>query len=280
MVLTNTTSTQSRLRERLNLLQGEIYSPSRIPTGLHPSDIIEIHGPTNAGKTEILYHIILTTILPFSWNYVIKRHNISITIHLDGGNRKVVFIDCDGRFDICRVRDMISSHLRHCVQCWFNCYQEELAEKQQHQRENSQTPTITIPDLPTSNEISAFTESVLSNLYIFNPTSLFNLLVTLYSLNNTVPNIHQVSYVMIDSLSAFYWIEQAEEKLQSQNRRQKSSTDSLHPSTTLIKRLCNILSDMTLNHVQSRDGVEDLLYYRDYMGKEWNEIVKAVGQTL
>ncbi|KAF3906465.1 hypothetical protein ABW20_dc0106130 [Dactylellina cionopaga] len=55
-----------------------------------------------AGKTQLLYHLVCVALLPESWN----------SINLEGKDGAVVFIDCDGTFNILRLTEIIESYVR------------------------------------------------------------------------------------------------------------------------------------------------------------------------
>jgi RecA/RadA recombinase len=156
--------------------------------------IIDIHSPSHTGKTHLLHHFITETLLP---DYF-PHHPVRLTA---SPHRAVLFIDCDARFDIHRLKTIITTYVKN-----------RLAE-------NLQVGFILplpVKD-PSSNEIEQLVTAALTRLYIFQPTSGMGLLSTVKGLTTFLSqaphNSLTIGLICIDSISAFHHALRANEKL-------------------------------------------------------------------
>lgn len=122
----------------------------------------------------------------------------TISVHLGGRNASVVYIDLDGRLSVRRIYRLVRRHLERRV-----------VERRDELFAQSQT----VLDPPTPEVYHSFTLQCLKNLHIFRPTCPVSFLATVQSL----PTYFQThvsehfAFVMIDSVSAFYWQDRAED---------------------------------------------------------------------
>ena len=156
--------------------------------------IIDVHSPSHTGKTHLLYHLITQIILPD----FLPQQTTCLT---SSPSRAVFFIDCDGRFDITRLRHLLTTFV-----------QKKLAENRQggfiHHHSTQG---------PSDDEIGECVHAALANLYLFQPTSGIGLLATVKSLPNVLSrpcnkNI-TLGLICIDSLTAFHHVLRSHNKL-------------------------------------------------------------------
>ena len=199
-----------------------------------PAHIIDVHSPSHTGKTHFLYHLISQTILP---DYF-PHHIVRIT---SSPARAVFFIDCDGRFDIHRLRRIIATFIK-----------DKFAESLQGgfiQHNSIQ--------YPSEDEINQIVITALSNLYLFQPTSGIGLLSVVKGLPTFLSQPDNKSLILglicIDSLSAFHHVLRAGDKIAeyytqlSTSLRSLSSLLGIHVITTSWS-----LFSQTTNQIQGR----------------------------
>ncbi|RIB18734.1 hypothetical protein C2G38_2183780 [Gigaspora rosea] len=159
-------------------------------------DVIEFYGPACGGKTTILYHIALTTILPPSWNRTFGENlesdnltDANPTIELNGRGKGVIFFDMDGKFDIQRLYSMTLHYLHR---------QMEITLK-----ENKTWN-------PSESEIESIAKNALKRIQVFKPNSPESFYATLLDLPKYMKELQQnegyeFTFLMIDQINAFYW---------------------------------------------------------------------------
>ncbi|KAK6517702.1 hypothetical protein TWF506_004885 [Arthrobotrys conoides] len=194
-----------------------------IPLPRDKPAIIEISSDgCGAGKTHLLYYITCVALLPSSWN----------GINLEGKDSTVVFIDCDGRFDIVRLSEVVESYIKSRISLAIQfCKSEQTDTHKDPMSEDnpdhnhpihSQAEDDDIKEylaLLTSITPSDITELIiysLSHLHVYTPTSPSHFLEILssipeYLLSSPSHASHglPLSSVIIDGISAFYWLERA-----------------------------------------------------------------------
>ncbi|TFY71048.1 hypothetical protein EVG20_g1946 [Dentipellis fragilis] len=143
------------------------------PTGLpgaplRRGDVIEIQGSASSGKTHLLYHLLVTCVIP------------SEPRLLNGWNKAAVVFDLDGTFDIRRFRQLVLSRIT-----------------QQHS-----------PYALDQTGAAAVVSQSMRNLRVFRPSSSLQLVANLHSLPlyhaSDLPS-SEIALLVIDSVSAFYW---------------------------------------------------------------------------
>lgn len=157
---------------------------------MNRGDLIEIQGPSGSGKTELLYFFTLKTILPqeVSLDSILGEEGAQSLV-LEGRNKSVVVCDCDGRWSVTRLKDVLLQMLQEKVRDNF--------------------PEVALDADEVHNELSTIAFEALSHLHVFHPTSSASLAATLLSL----PQYHytkmpdeEICMLMIDGgLSSFYW---------------------------------------------------------------------------
>ncbi|KAK6544087.1 hypothetical protein TWF694_000798 [Orbilia ellipsospora] len=166
------------------------------------------------GKTQLLYHLACVTLLPESWN----------GINLDGKDGAVVFIDCDGRFDILRLMEMICHYLQSRLSLAIQ-YCESQLNSRDTEMQNPQVEDQDNDDIEEylqlltsidSTHIVELTEYALTNLHVYQPTSPSELLEIISSLPGYLTSSQDhsshdqaLSLLLIDGISAFYWLERS-----------------------------------------------------------------------
>src|SRR5271170_2582228 len=171
--------------------------PTPLATLFHilptPPQIIDVHSPSHTGKTHLLYHLIVQTILPDFF----PRQPTRIT---SSPARAVFFIDCDARFDVLRLRHLLRTFVRGKL--------EGLQGGFVHQQPVQG---------PSEEEIVECVDSALGNLYLFQPMSGIGLLATVKSLPSFLSRVENrnitLGLICIDSLTAFHHVLRSMDKL-------------------------------------------------------------------
>ncbi|KAI9159593.1 hypothetical protein H9P43_008933 [Blastocladiella emersonii ATCC 22665] len=81
------------------------------PPVLREGNVLELHGPPACGKSSLVYHMLLTRVVPTAAVFVAPVGGVGVSVPLYGLGARVAFVDCDGRFDVRRVRDLIATHV-------------------------------------------------------------------------------------------------------------------------------------------------------------------------
>lgn len=166
------------------------------PCGVENEAVYEFYGMEGTGKTQCLLHMIANCVLPRRW----KGET------LGGHEVQIIFVDTDYHFNIVRLTTIIESRLEN------------------HLKINNLSD---ISDEETEQEI----KSSLKRLHVVKCKSIAELIITLHSLQSFISSHCEVCVLMIDSISAFHWI----------NRKHTgdSSKSDFH-----MQKICNILQSL------------------------------------
>lgn len=202
----------------------EAYSPYvQALSTLNRGDVVEIQGPAASGKTQILQFMAMTTVLPRSWEVALSVRGSSRPPRMEqiaiGGRQKcVVVLDCDGRFSIERTYQLVRAHLTRRV----------------HEH------AATIPALysaeATPEDVHAEAIQAMKRLHVFSPRTSVALAATLLSLPDYIEKhcSEELSFVLIDNISAFYWQDRNQYESGAANTRSKLKQQMLPLKNALL----------------------------------------------
>ena len=155
-------------------------------SSLARGDVIEVQGPAASGKTQLLYHLAASCILPREVLVTSTDVHAERAVPLGGWGKSAIVFDCDGRWDITRLHEILLTRLDTSF---------------------SKTQLPPRPHKPNST-VSSIAFDSLSRLHIFRPTSSFQLAATLVNLpkyhTEKMPN-EEIRLLFVDSISSFYW---------------------------------------------------------------------------
>ena len=141
---------------------------------LRVGDIVEFVGLTASGKTALLIHIILTTILP--------QHVPELDLHVGGRYLPVLLFDCDGRFPIDRLRQLLVSHVQ---------------QQQEH-------PSLRMTE---HDAVKSIVDAALDRLRVYQPTSSGHFIACLQHALHILPAYDVMPFILVDGISAFHYID-------------------------------------------------------------------------
>lgn len=217
---------------------------------LTSGSVIEISGESNSGKTELLYHFIARCIFPSTWK----------GLHLNGLDCGVVFIDSDCHFNMFRLITILESRI--------------IAAQSDFEGTSSLTNAI----------ILSFIKERLKLLHIMKCTSSEQLIISLYSLEDMLGCDNVIGIIMIDSLSAFYWVDKMNvmnqwKKLEEYYAKLVSALMKLvlNYSLTLFATKCGFSksNERELHSEEKQDSDKSFCFGDDYdfLGKQWQQFV-------
>ncbi|KAF3924903.1 hypothetical protein ABW21_db0206988 [Orbilia brochopaga] len=150
-----------------------------------------------AGKTHLLYHLACIAVLPTSWNGV----------SLAGKDGAVVFIDCDGRFDILRLAAIIEAYVHTRLARAIQFCRNAVEEYSDSELSDYLALLLTITD----EHVAELAEYVLGHVYVYTPEStpqLLDILAAIPAHLTASPSHNRpLCSVLIDGISAFYWLD-------------------------------------------------------------------------
>ncbi|XP_067660764.1 DNA repair protein XRCC2-like [Haliotis asinina] len=235
----------------------EKLEPSVFPKGVPPGEVVELFGAEGTGKTEVLLHCLARCILPPEW----------MTFDLGGLGAKVIFIDTDYKFSILRLVILLEKKITEIVD------------------------TKVDKTKPTSDEVEAFITNCLKSLYLVRCNSSHQLLCTLHSLETNIAADSDIACIMIDSISAFYWIDRCNHG-DGGSAHEISMNKIVEILQTIAKKynLVVMATKAAVFKAKIRDfdkgdntspfGLkhkDDNSNFAEYLGKTWN---KFVGERL
>lgn len=139
-------------------------------SGPSPHDIIEISGGGSSGKTILVIQLIAKCLLPKSWN----------DICIGGLGTRAILIDTDHHFQIFKLISIM----------------EDIITSSASLGSSSQE---------VDNIVLNIVEKALSNLIILSCFDSSEFFVTFHSLERILSNNKDISLLVIDSLTAYYW---------------------------------------------------------------------------
>ena len=196
------TSTHVQLFARLGGKQSldglDLNLFSDIPGGIQAGNVVEFCGQEGSGKTEVLLHLIANCILPKSWK----------DLNLNGKSIGVVFVDTDYHFQLLRLVTIMEFRILRAIR------------EIHHAPEYVNTAgEFCYPE--KYRDYETFIKSCLNLLFIVRCNQSIQLLATILSLENLLTAKPEVGILMIDSVSAFYWIDRCS-GAESQNNQEKN----------------------------------------------------------
>lgn len=214
-----------------------------IPDGIKPGHVLEFSGQESSGKTEMLLHLIANCILPKSWK----------DLKLNGRSVDVVFVDTDYHFQLLRLVTVLEHRIVNAI-------------KEAQNDNHAGDECFCYPD--KYNDHEDFIKNCLSHLFIVHCNNSIQLLATVLSLENLLAARPEVRIFMIDSLSAFYWIDRF------------SSRENLSTQEANQKKIVSVLARFTRQYHVVLIGTKQSLFAssektprREYLCQKWQRLV-------
>eukprot|EP00833_Pecoramyces_ruminatium_P005140 jgi/Orpsp1_1/1179172/evm.model.c7180000068296.1 len=219
------------------------FSTKKIKSG----NCFEISGSTCTGKTEILIHIVskilidnldITECSNFNLNQSNETNNNNENSHIHILNTKyeikykvccesVYFFDCDYKFNFPRLLKILKYQILNTL-------------ISASQNSNSVNIKKLINDEKSYN-IDIPIKMCLKYFNLVRPLNTFSLIVSLLKLKDLYPSL---MYIMIDSVSMFYYIDM-EEEANRRNITEKKKIENVLPSSLLYRQLNKLLKLLT-----------------------------------
>jgi DNA-repair protein XRCC2 len=213
-------------------------------TSLRRGDVVEIQGPSGSGKTQLLYFIVMTTLLPFDLPLEYRRR-VSLTkpsqaafkpqnLLIGGRGKPVVLCDCDSRWSLSRLHAMIV------------CYLQGRLKQAPFKISNASTYEIR----PSLEQVA---ENTLCRLHVFRPASTIALAATLRCL----PSYHarrmkaeDIFMLIIDPVNPLYWHDRWAVEAVDANQPRPEARPPLQAMILALQKLLSVYKPITFltNH--------------------------------
>ncbi|XP_006646514.1 DNA repair protein XRCC2 homolog [Oryza brachyantha] len=164
--------------------------PILLPPPLHraplrPGNVVEIAGPSNSGKSQLLLTAAIQCILPKEWKGT----------YFGGLGKAVIYLDLDCRFDVLRLAQVLRNRIAECCGS-TNPRNEEFAED---------------AAVDSSFENTLFSDCMKRFLYArcYNSSDFIAALQNMHSQSQAKSEVLGVGiyFLMIDSIGSFYWMD-------------------------------------------------------------------------
>ena len=203
--------------------------------------MIELFGGEGTGKSETCLHLITRCILPSSWR----------DIKLGGCDAGVIVIDNDYSFSILRLATLMERFILH---------QAKECSK-----------------VISSDDIEKFISSCFRKLHVSQCSNSTEFVLTLHRLETLICNEPGISAIVIDSLSAFYWIDRYNggDSVSAQEANMKLAVDVL----SKLVNTYNLVLVVTKAAVFKKKGTandtgDDLeSEHSEFLCKPWQRLV-------
>ncbi|KXJ29770.1 DNA repair protein XRCC2 [Exaiptasia diaphana] len=230
-------------RQPLNGLDSGMFCG--IPNGIQPGDVVEFHGAEGCGKTEMLLHLIANCVLPQTWN----------DINLGGHGVQVIFIDTDFHFQVLRLVAILECRIENAKKMLTVVSHDADADGANDQNE-------------CTNDIEEFIKTCLSRLYVLRCNNSLELLTSLLSLEQMLMAKPEVCVLMIDSLSAYYWIDRS--------KGWESTNDQEENMKKIIMIIKKYAKDFLLVVIVTTHAIfsSSLKSVEPYFCRSWSSVVR------
>ncbi|XP_060065741.1 DNA repair protein XRCC2-like [Ylistrum balloti] len=243
----------ARLGNRPNISN---VDPTLFPSGLKGKDVLEIYGSEGCGKTEMLLHIACSLILPKTW----RGWNFG------GCGASVVFFDTDYKFSILRLVTLLEKKI--------------LAFLNQNEQVTT-TENLCASFTPNTGDVEILIKDSLKRLIVLQCKSSMQLLATLHSLETKISTNPDICVIMIDSISAFYWLDRC--------AGGESVTAQEHVMNLIVDILTHLVNDYNLvlfatksayfkrklkeSEKGDESGTADMDHF-EFLSRNWSRFVK------
>ena len=217
-----------------------------LPRDLSPGDSVELYGDEGCGKTELLLHFCVTCILPRTWS----------SIAISGKETKVIFIDTSYKFPLWRLIQLIEHRVRQEVKA--------------------------VKNFVSTSEMNDIVASCLQRLFVLQCSSSLNLIKSLSFLEKFLNENPEISALMLDNISEFYWMDRAIGGIgrYEQETNQRSIISKLRKYQKTHSLVILLVKSAIMNkqfHIVSASntmqGDSSLRSPDDYLSPEWNRFV-------
>ena len=116
-------------------------------------------------------------------------------MEISGLNAGIVFVDTDYHFSMIRLTAIMDHTIRRCISC----------SKKDCQQNNNGVDFVT----PSDKDIENLIKLSLEKLLIVKCNNSMQFVLSLYSLDSVFGSKPKVCLLLIDSISAFYWIDRS-----------------------------------------------------------------------
>lgn len=226
-------------------MNADIFSD--LPEGIQPTNVVEFYGVEGCGKTEMLIHLIASSILPKTWK----------DLALHGCEVSVIFIDTDYHFNLVRLIKVLEQRILKAIRII--------------QQSHGETNSKALSSYPEKyNDLNQFVKSCLDRLYIIRCNSSLELLASTASLEQLLAAKPGVSIIMIDSIGAFYWVDKS--------TFGESSNDQDRNQNRVVLLLSKYVKDFQLILIATKHAIFesssfDKNSHREYLCPAWQRLV-------
>jgi len=225
------------------------------PEGIQPGNVVEFSGQEGSGKSEMLLHLIANCILPKSWK----------DLKLNGKSVSIVYVDTDYHFQLLRLVTIMEHRILNRIK--DNQTAEFLENNRSNTMENiSGNYSDHYPEKYSDYE--DFIKSCLGRLFIVHSNSSIQFLATILSLENLLAAKPEVGVFMIDSLSAFYWLDRCSggESQSHQEHNQRKIVD-------VIRKYTRQYHVVLIATKQAIFASSDKSAHREHLCQAWQRLV-------
>ncbi|XP_064616662.1 DNA repair protein XRCC2-like [Liolophura sinensis] len=187
--------------------------------------VYEFYGGEGTGKTEMTLHLTAKCILPESWH----------DVPLGGKDTGVIVVDTEYKFPVFRLAVILEHRIKAAMEkssiVASAAAKEETKSKSFGCTENGNTNLGQNVDAFSEEDIERFIQNCLRNLHILQCGSSFQFLMSMCSLESLISNNPNISMIVIDTISAYYWVEKCQ------------VPDGQQAMDSVMKPIISVLSD-------------------------------------
>lgn len=252
---------------------------------LKPGEVVEFGGGPGSGKSFLCLHLLTSALLPQAWH----------GMKLHGCEAQIVFIDSDMTFNILIIENMLTRKIKRTLK---KC--QEVLKKKRKSGVNDGELSIftnineaeilfrTVKD-DLKKKINDLVKNCLSSLFYFRCKDSSQFAITLISIDQLLITKPNISMIVIDSISAFYWYDKTY-RVENWYKLEQYYNKIFKVFLSYIKENKLILFATRQSLFKKRnekkiifgdnEEIDDECSY-EYMGKEWTKSVdRKINLTL
>jgi len=188
---------------------------SSLASPLNRGDVIEVQGPPASGKTQLSYQLVMNCILPRELLLKVDDGSymaMDQRLEIGGWERGAIILDTDGRWNVVRLRCMLSAR--------FLAIRQKYGSSQ------------------LSPSVEQWVDDCMKRVHMFKPKSTVSMAYSILQLpkyhSQRMSNL-EIALLVIDTVSAFYW----QDRLDVEQQRNTEKKEIAYPMDHFLIALQN-----------------------------------------
>lgn len=265
----------ARLGTRPSLVD---LDPCLFPGGPQAGDVIEVSGNKNCGKSSLCLRLVVTVLLPQIWKGV----------NVGGCGGGVIYVDSDLHFSILHLENMMQRRVKNILKMCKNTMKKKKMGYDVDERlidnDKEIQELLHLDKTSFKTEVDKLVRESLKSFIYLKCTDSSQFAITLLSIDELILNKTNVSLIVIDSISSFYWYDRSY-RAETWYKLEQYYNKIFKVFLGLIKKHKLVLISTRQSLFQKKSVQEEYFHQTEeeeseegmteyqYMGREWASLV-------